>query len=900
MKDDWTCHGIPVLCNKMNGLLRALSASFLLLFALAARATHNEAGEILLCHVGGPGSLTYEVTIITYTNPQSQADRPEFILSWGDGTPLDTIDRDASDVITVAGIQTQRNLYIHQHLYPGPGVYILQYIDPNRVADVVNIPGSVNVPMCVQTQLVISVAGNDCTPQFLNPPIQNACLGQPWIHNPGAYDTDGDSLSYEPMVCLGGDLNGDGFGDPIPGYKFPDQVVPGANNQYDIDPVTGTITWDAPQQSGIYNIAFKVREWRKINGQWVCIGWVERDMQVIVGPCNDQPPVIAEVQDTCVVAGTVLTISVQATDPDAGQTITLAAMGAPFVVPSSPAVFNSSPAQNTVFGNFTWNTECSHVRQQPYQVVFNARDNYNVVQLQDYETMFITVVAPAPGNPAATPSGAAMNLSWDPSICSNATGYRIYRHQGSSGWTHGHCETGVPAYTGFQFIGSTTGLNSTNFTDTGLAFGIQYCYLVTATFPDGAESYASVEFCNMLERDVPIMTNVSVGVTDNAAGVDTVRWSNAYDLDTLQFPGPYLFKLYHGNGQTTANNLIYTSPVSAFLASPDTFFLDQNLDTRTIGHAYRVELYGEGGSTLVGSGNTASSVFIQPEPNDAQITLHFNYVTPWNNTLFDVYRQVGGIFVFIGSTTQQAYVDTGLVNGQNYCYYVKAYGAYDDPSIVSPLINFSQKVCASPVDLTPPCPPNVALVNDCELPLNTLTWNNPNNSCAHDTWRYNIYFMDSLGGPWVLIHTITGATDTTFTHVDGTSVAGCYAVTAVDSVGNESAMGDTVCGDNCPVYTLPNIFTPNSDRVNDLFVPFPYRGVKVIDLQIFNRWGQVVFTTNDPDIRWDGTLNNGGEPVPDGVYFYVCKVFFRRLTGTEPMVLKGYVHLLDGNHTQQN
>jgi gliding motility-associated-like protein len=345
---------------------------------------------------------------------------------------------------------------------------------------------------------------------------------------------------------------------------------------------------------------------------------------------------------------------------------------------------------------------------------------------------------------------------------------------------------------------------------------------------------------------------------------------------------------------------LYTSPLSAFLASPDTVFIDSNLDTRTVGHNYRVELYGNGGNTLVGTSNTASSVFLTLEPNDEQITLHINYATPWINTQFDVYRQIGGVFTFIGSATQPTYIDTGLVNGQSYCYYVKSRGAYDDPDIVAPLINFSQEACASPVDLTPPCPPTVSLVNDCELPLNTLTWNNPNNSCAHDTWQYHIWFTDSLGGPWVLIQTITGATDTVFMHVDGSSVAGCYAVTAIDSVGNESAMGDTVCGDNCPVYTLPNVFTPNSDRVNDHFVPFPYRGVKEIDLKVFNRWGQVVFTTNDPDIRWDGTLNNNGEPVPDGVYFYVCKVFFQRLAGTEPVLLKGYVHLLDGNHSQQN
>jgi gliding motility-associated-like protein len=892
----------PVLCVlPMKAPARALCALSLFAFALTARATHNEAGEITICHTGGDSSLTYEITITTYTNPNSQADRPYFTISWGDSPTLDTIPRTSDDTVILAGISTQRNIYLHQHTYPGPGVYLLEYIDPNRVADVVNIPGSVNVPMCVQTMLVIGTSGNDCTPVFLNPPIQNACLGQMWVHNPGAYDIDGDSLSFEKKVCLGGDLNGDGHGDPIPGYEYPDEISPGPNNAYSIDPVTGTIMWDAPQLMGIYNIAFIVKEWRKnFNGVWSVIGWVERDMQVIVGNCNDRPPVIADVQDTCVLAGTTLTFGVQATDPDAGQTITLSALGGPFEVPSSPAVFTSSPAQNIVFGNFSWATDCSHVRQQPYQVIFNARDNYELVQLQDYESMFITVVAPAPQNPSATPDGGVMDLAWDPSICSNASGYRIYRRQGSYGFIPDHCETGVPAYTGYQYIGSTTGLNSTGYVDHGLSFGITYCYMVVAVFPDGAQSYASVEFCNMLEREVPIMTNVSVGVTDNAAGVDTVRWSNAYDLDTIQHPGPYLFKVYRGDGAATANTLVHTSTTSNYLASPDTSFIDAGLDTRTGQHAYRVDLYGNGGDSLIGPSNTASSVFLSAEPNDEQITLHFNYSTPWINTQFDVYRQIGGVFTLIGTTDQPSYVDTLLTNGETYCYYVKTTGAYNDTNIVSPLINFSQELCAVPVDLTPPCPPALALDNDCETPLNTLTWTNPNNSCAHDTWRYHIYFTGGLGGEMQLIATLVGATDTTFTHADGSSVAGCYAVTAIDSVGNESALSDTVCGDNCPEYTLPNVFTPNSDRSNDRFIPFPYRGVKKIDLQVFNRWGQVVFTTDDPAIDWDGTLDNGGEPLPDGVYFYVCTVIFQRLEGPVPKVLKGSIQLIGGNHVEQN
>jgi gliding motility-associated-like protein len=379
-----------------------------------------------------------------------------------------------------------------------------------------------------------------------------------------------------------------------------------------------------------------------------------------------------------------------------------------------------------------------------------------------------------------------------------------------------------------------------------------------------------------------------------------VRWSNAYDLDTIQHPGPYLFKVYRGNGASTANTLVHTSSTSNYLASTDTSFIDTDLDTRTGQHAYRVDLYGNGGDSLIGPSNTASSVFLTAVPNDSQIALHINYNTPWINTQFDVYRQVGGVFTLIGTTDQPIYVDSLLTNGETYCYYVKTIGAYNDTSIVSPLINYSQELCAIPVDLTPPCPPTLTLDNDCETPLNTLTWNNPNNSCAHDTWRYHIYFTDSLGGEMHLVGTIVGATDTTFMHTDGSSVAGCYVVTAIDSVGNESAFSDSVCGDNCPVYTLPNVFTPNSDHSNDRFIPFPYRGVKAIDLQVFNRWGQVVFATKDPAIDWNGTLNNGGEPVPDGVYFYVCTVMFQRLQGIVPKVLKGSVQLIGGHHVQQN
>lgn len=860
----------------MRGLRPLLVLLAVLVLSLRVEATHNRAGEIIVCQVSG---FTYQATIITHTKLSAPADRPELVLDWGDGSPLDTIAR--TTIENFPDQDLRRNTYVATHLYAGPGVFTLQFDDQNRNGGVINVPNSIAQSFCVKTQLVVSpITGGNCSARFLNSPIQNACINQPWVHNPVAIDLDGDSLSYEPVVCLG--LNCA----PISGYSFP-----GPN--YSIDPTSGTITWNAPTVAGEYNIAFIVREWRRVNGEWRNVGWVTRDMQVTVVPCSNIPPVITDVPDTCVTAGTFLSFAVQASDPNFGQQVILNALGQPFEVPSSPAVFNTPPPAQSVTGTFNWSTNCSHVRLQPYQVVFSARDN-DEVQLYDYSTMLITVVAPAPVDPSATPVGNTIELSWSPSPCTNATGYLIYRRSGLYGFTPDNCETGVPAYTGYSLIGSTTGVSSTSFVDNGdLVIGNQYCYMVVATFADGAQSYASVEFCTILDRQVPVMTHVSVGATDVAAGIDTVRWSNAFALDTVARPGPYQFRLYRGTGLNTANNLIWTSPLHPFLDHPDTSFLDNGLNTVLQPHVYRVELWGNNGADLVGSSSPASSVFISTVPNDEQLTVQWSLNTPWTNSLYEVYRDVGGTWTLIGTSTTGSYTDTGLENGATYCYLVKSIGAYSDPDITAPLINFSQEVCGSPVDLTPPCVPTATIDNSCDIPLNTLTWTNPANACGdQDTWYYNVYFTDPLGGSYRLIGTNIPVEDTVFTHADGLSVAGCYVVTAVDSVGNESAFSEPVCGDNaCAGYELPNVFTPNRDGQNDLFGPFPYRGVKEIDLQVFNRWGQVVFTATDPDINWDGTHKDGGT-LPDGVYYYTCRVNFIRLTGEEVRMLTGYVHIL--------
>ena len=112
-------------------------------------------------------------------------------------------------------------------------------------------------------------------------------------------------------------------------------------------------------------------------------------------------------------------------------------------------------------------------------------------------------------------------------------------------------------------------------------------------------------------------------------------------------------------------------------------------------------------------------------------------------------------------------------------------------------------------------------------------------------------------------------------------------VTAVDSFGNESDSGSTLCIDNCPIYELPNVFTPGDDGKNDLFTPFPYKFIESVDVTIFNRWGNIVFETKDPDINWDGKEMKSGKQVSDGVYYYMCTVNEIRLVGIVQRELRG-------------
>jgi gliding motility-associated-like protein len=618
-------------------------------------------------------------------------------------------------------------------------------------------------------------------------------------------------------------------------------------------------------------------------------------MQITIYPPVNDPPIIAEIKDTCILAGSTLAFTVNVTEPN-GELVTLTASGGPFQTAISPATFTSTPANGSTTGDFNWVTDCSHVRKNPFTVVFKAVDNNTQVQLVDLEQLFITVVAPAPQNPFTTAQGNSLVLNWDSSLCPQAIGYKIYRRIGSYGFTPSNCEVGVPAYTGYNLIGQINGYSNTTFTDdnsgVGLAPAVRYCYMVVAVFPDGAESYASIEFCGKLIRDLPVITNVDVNSTDATTGTMYVAWGKPTELDTVQTPGPYRYVL-----QRAAQSGNYVDVVT-YNSLNDTTFNDAGLNTSAIQYRYRVNFWNDtpGNTFLIGTSQVASSVFLSVSPGDEKNNLSWNYNVPWTNANYEIFREnISGVFVLVGTSTTNSFVDDSLPNGVNYCYYVTTYGAYLDTGLVNPIINKSQEACGTPLDNEPPCVPQFLNTANCELLTDSVSWI-VDDSCASDLETVQIYFQAAGNDVYLQVASISGSANS-YVYSATNSIAGCFYITATDSTGNVSFSSDTICVDPCPLYELPNIFTPDNNGVNDLFHPIlPYRDVKDVEMKIFNRWGALMFETTDPIINWNGKRNNDGADAPEGVYFYICKVN-QASTNTEikQILLKGTIQLLRGD-----
>ncbi len=75
------------------------------------------------------------------------------------------------------------------------------------------------------------------------------------------------------------------------------------------------------------------------------------------------------------------------------------------------------------------------------------------------------------------------------------------------------------------------------------------------------------------------------------------------------------------------------------------------------------------------------------------------------------------------------------------------------------------------------------------------------------------------------------------------------------------------CGES--IISMPNVFTPNGDGVNDVYLPIETYNIKNYSIQILNRWGAVVFEEKNKNAGWDGT--SAGKNCTEGTYFWMVR-----------------------------
>jgi gliding motility-associated-like protein len=121
-----------------------------------------------------------------------------------------------------------------------------------------------------------------------------------------------------------------------------------------------------------------------------------------------------------------------------------------------------------------------------------------------------------------------------------------------------------------------------------------------------------------------------------------------------------------------------------------------------------------------------------------------------------------------------------------------------------------------------------------------------------------------------------------------TNRTGIYTLTATDQNGCIGSDTTFVVQKECAtgVY-IPNAFTPNNDGKNDRFRVLIYGETEAFLLRIYDRWGELIFSTNDPVKSWDGNIK--GIAAPSGVYVWQTSY---RLKGSTNVYKKGSVALI--------
>jgi hypothetical protein len=364
----------------MKKALLLLSFSLL---SLTSFASHLMGGQITARNIGG---LTYEITLTLYRDtlgiPISPGAQIDFLdANTGVQMPGLSIFPNNQPAISL-GNGVEKYIHIDTLTFPYAGSFKAYYSTCCRNSAILNLPQPDSKSLFLDA--LIWADPTNSSPEFLNDPITIAQDSVPFSYNPTPFDADGDSLSWIMDIPMDF-LSGGGF--PITPYFLPPSDI---SNPFTLNPNSGEITF-TPIAIGNFQISVKAIEYR--NGQ--PIGYIRRDMQLIVLPSPNAPIVVnatpsvnrlsnptnnIQSSPIQVQPGQHLSFVFETTNPDNGA-IDVAVSGDALLA-TTPAAITSNPpftSNGTVSSTTTvidWYPTQAEVRSQPYMLIFRVGDYY--------------------------------------------------------------------------------------------------------------------------------------------------------------------------------------------------------------------------------------------------------------------------------------------------------------------------------------------------------------------------------------------------------------------------------------------------------------------------------------------------------------------------------------------
>lgn len=708
------------------------------------------------------------------------------------------------------------------------------------------------------------------SPVFSTPASALVCVNNDYTFNNGAIDTiDKDILSYSLVQPLSAENTSIPYNSQYSAYTpltflgFPDatQPLPGG---FHLDSVTGNLNFRPTLLNQVTVLVLQVTEKRLINGTMRVVGITRRDIQINVINCNGNSPPVIEGESIVVCAGNTACIKIKTSDANTNDRTTLTwnagIPGANFI--SSGGTIKNDTAQ------LCWTPTESDVRPNPYSFTVTAKDNGCPLSGQSVKAITIRV----DNNPQTSftinnPTQCLQNNSFTFTNTSNKTTFITKWHLGN-GQTLDSIDAKNVTYNDTGNYKVKLVLNSLY----GCADSLEKLIRVN---PSPIPTFTGLknDYCQNQGADI-LIPETSGGIFTGKNIVGTQYKPLKLGADTIN----YTVSKFGCIGDSNYYTWVHPIPQAAFVIN----------DTQ---QCFDNQLFIIKNTSQVSSGNIVSNwLFADGETTDSFDIKAKQFAVPGNYWVQLIAKSANNCAdTAIANVVVHPMPDAGFPPllpfycQSNYEYNlqpIQTGGSFIGKNIQN---NLFVPTISGPDSIIYSITANGCMAQSIRytnvLPRPVLNLGNDRVICLADPFTLNVNFPNST----YLWH--DGSTSHSFLVKE----PGTYSVTLYNTC---DTLWDEVTLSDCFYNIVPNVFTPNGDGINDIFIPYLENALRV-HLVIFDRWGEKLFETYELGKGWDGNFKD--KPLPDGVYMWQMEVDYNdteKIGAYKTFITKGNLSLM--------